>query len=295
MTEDQLLTFITVNKYSNFSKAAEELIVSQPTVTSRIKTLELELDCSLFNRSGYTLALTPEGKVLLEYAINALNFMNQAKTAVQSLKKTTVKIGFAPAFSRSIILSTINNFKKGKDVHVFIYEADSSSELLKKVQNKEIDIGFARLKGDVHSNLESEYLLEDKLVLICSKSKFPHKTEITINDLDKETILVHKRNTNLWKLISEELLAINYFDNIETSSLELLKEMLKEDWGSTIIHLSSLEANDHKELKIIPFKELFFNVEQKIYVVNNKDEYIPKYFNEIKQNFVQAVLSLKNE
>ena len=295
MTDDQLLTFITVNKYLNFSKAAEELIVSQPTVTSRIKALELELDCTLFDRSGYSLILTQEGEVLLEYATNALNFMNQARTAVKYIRKPTIKIGFAPAFSKSIILSTINNFKNRSDIRIFVYEAENSDELLKKIQINEIDIGFTRLKGDLYSNLESEFLIEDKLVLMCSKGEIPHKGHVTINDLDGKTILTHKKNTYLWDLISKELLSINYFDNIETSNLDLLKKMVKNGWGSTIIHSSSLDPYDNNDLRIIPFKEAFFNIEQNIYVVNNRDRYIPEYFNEIIQSFLEAVISLKSK
>lgn len=293
MTDDQLITFITVNKHLNYSKAAEELIVSQPTVTSRIKSLESELGCTLFDRKGYSLTLTKEGDVLLEYAINAVNYMNQAKTAVKYLRQPTIKVGFAPAFSKPIIISTLNEFKKKNDIRIFVYEANSSNELLKKIQKNELDVGFSRVKGDSYTNIEKEFLLEDKIVLLTSKQKFPKRTQISKNELKGETIIVHRRNTHIWNLISEELLAIDYSDNIEVTSLELLKEMIKEGWGSTIIHQSSLAPDEKKDLKIIQFEEPFFNIEQSIYIVNNKDKYIPENFNNIKESFVNAISSLK--
>ena len=65
MNESQLETFLTVAEYKSFSKAADILGVTQPTVTSRIKTLENILEYDLFTRDGHEITLTKEGVVLL--------------------------------------------------------------------------------------------------------------------------------------------------------------------------------------------------------------------------------------
>ena len=62
MDNSQLETFLSVIKHQNYSKAAQFLNVTQPTVTARIKNLENELNCKLFNRDWKNVSLSNEGK-----------------------------------------------------------------------------------------------------------------------------------------------------------------------------------------------------------------------------------------
>ncbi len=75
----QLETFVNVAKCKSFSKAAEKLFITQPTVTNHIKNLEMELENSLISRRGKHIELTNEGYVLYEYAVNILNLVEGAK------------------------------------------------------------------------------------------------------------------------------------------------------------------------------------------------------------------------
>ncbi len=81
MDNSQLETFLAVIEYQNYSKAAESLNVTQPTVTARIKNLEDELNCKLFKREGKYVVLSNEGRVFVEYATSILTYMNHSKEA----------------------------------------------------------------------------------------------------------------------------------------------------------------------------------------------------------------------
>ena len=86
MDTNQLETFLAIIEYSNYSRAAEFLNVTQPTVTARIKNLEHELNCKLFDREGKNVSLTKEGEVFVEYATSILTYMehsNEATVATQ--------------------------------------------------------------------------------------------------------------------------------------------------------------------------------------------------------------------
>ena len=75
----QLETFVEVCKYKSFSKAAEKLYITQPTVTSHIQNLENELGTILINRSGKNMTLTQAGSLLFKYAGDIINTCEMAK------------------------------------------------------------------------------------------------------------------------------------------------------------------------------------------------------------------------
>ncbi len=76
----QLETFIEVADSKSFSRAAEKLYITQPTVTNHIQNLEKELGGTLLiNRSGKNISLTDAGELLYKYAINIVNYCEMAK------------------------------------------------------------------------------------------------------------------------------------------------------------------------------------------------------------------------
>jgi DNA-binding transcriptional LysR family regulator len=278
MDYDQLFTFLTVLKYRNFSRAAEELNVTQPTVTARIKNLESELNCKLFDRSGHKLIVSNEGRVLLEYANKTLKYMNQAKTAIHLLQQPSVKIGFAPGFSHSIVLSTINHFKETFDISILLIEGEDSSELLSKVFHRDLDIAFIRNPKNYQKELEIQHIFDDDLVLIFNKDhSLAHKEKIKSTDLIGETIISYRKKSPLWEEIEDQLIGINYSDKMEVGSIEMIKSMVKDGWGISIIPAIGIDHSEKSEMEIRSFQNIS-NIPNKIYAVYQKDSSIPEYF-----------------
>src|SRR3712207_118608 len=85
----QLEVFVAVSKYKSFSKAARELFLTQPTVSSHIQNLENELQTILLNRSNKTITLTDSGQLLYKHAIIIIN---NCKKAVYDIKEYSGKI-----------------------------------------------------------------------------------------------------------------------------------------------------------------------------------------------------------
>jgi len=86
LDNEQLLTFIAVYECNNYSRAADQLNLTQPAVTARINKLELELDCKLFNRDGKKITLTEEGLAFLPFAKKILNYIEEAKHTINFIK-----------------------------------------------------------------------------------------------------------------------------------------------------------------------------------------------------------------
>lgn len=86
MNIEQIEAFLFVAVTSSFSKAGESLYTTQPTVSTRIKSLESALNCKLFNRAGNNVTLTKEGEAFLPYAKNVFQNLQAGKQAVERTK-----------------------------------------------------------------------------------------------------------------------------------------------------------------------------------------------------------------
>ncbi|MEH6941303.1 LysR family transcriptional regulator [Bacillus sp. JJ722] len=266
MDNEQLLTFITVYEFNNYSRAADHLNLTQPAVTARIQKLEIELSCKLFNRNGKKILLTEEGKALLPYARKILDYMNEAKQTIDIMKIPNLKIGVPPAISASIVLQVLSLLREKNDCSFDLVEAVDSVEISKMTEEGLIDIGLVR---DVISftNLEFKYLYHEKLIFIVSKEHpLATKSEIYKEDLIGQTMICYKRQTSIWKKIDEVLVGVDNLQRIEVGGFEMLKSMLKNNWGFSIIPELALDntgINTNKDFCIIPFaevKNLTFNI-----------------------------------
>jgi len=110
MENFRLKVFRVVASHLNFSRAAEELLLTQPAVTQQIKALEDEYGVSLFDRSGGRIALTPAGQALLPYAEKLRAISDDAYAAVVS---ASGKTGGQLALGASQTIVTIRAAKSG--------------------------------------------------------------------------------------------------------------------------------------------------------------------------------------
>lgn len=91
MNLNQLYYFKTLAKYQHYTKASQELFISQPSLTYAIKELEKELGTKLFIKKGRNVYLSENGKVFLSYVDKSLKTLNEGILKVQNIKKTQQK------------------------------------------------------------------------------------------------------------------------------------------------------------------------------------------------------------
>src|ERR1700686_4375499 len=104
---------LSVAEHHNFTRAAEALHVSQPTLSLQIKQLEELLQVHLLDRSGRTVRPTDVGEVYLQYARNALRELEAGRRAihdVQSLSRGSLRIAMTPTFSTYLIGPLMERF-----------------------------------------------------------------------------------------------------------------------------------------------------------------------------------------
>lgn len=139
-----LKTFIEVYRTGHFGKAADNLFVTQSTVSARIRLLENELSARLFYRNRNNIQLTPSGRRFLKHAEAMLATWNRARfdITVDSERKSPLAIGGLPGLWEIYLGHWLVKAKKLYPEISFIAEAASADTLIRRIYDHSIDVGF---------------------------------------------------------------------------------------------------------------------------------------------------------
>jgi DNA-binding transcriptional LysR family regulator len=163
----QLTYFVAVARKLNFSRAAEELPVTQPGLSQQIRVLEAELGVQLFDRTGKRVALTRAGEVLLPHAYHILAAVETARNEVgelSQLTRGTASLGAPPTVSTHFLPSRLTRFRrKYPGLEVTLREAGTES-LLRLIEDSQLDLSIV-VSDDLPPVVEGALLLEEKYVL----------------------------------------------------------------------------------------------------------------------------------
>jgi DNA-binding transcriptional LysR family regulator len=267
---EQLKTFVTISQYKNYTKAAEYLNVTQPTVTARIQNLENEFNCKLLHRNGKSVALTEEGEVLLSYAIKMIQDTYSLKERISNIDIPNLNVGFTPAFSYDIIHGAISLFlthKSSSKPSISITEGNDGDLISKKIKSGELDFGIVRDTISFDEELEQIFITVDKVILIVGKSHpLAEKNEITNDDLVNQTLVTFLRHTSMIQRIEQNVAGIKGLKLLEVGNFGMMKSFVRNGLGVSIVPqlaISNAEGFD-KEICVKSFnsieKEIPLNV-----------------------------------
>lgn len=289
----QLETFIEVANLKSFSRAAEKLFVTQPTVTNHIQSLEKDLGVLLINRSGKNITLTDAGNLLYKYAINIVNYCEKAKFDLAEHKGRIQ--GHLNIFSSSvprkyilpeILQSFIRNYP---EVSFSLLDMDSKN-VVSSILEGDTDFGIVGAKHP-HNSLNYIELMEDKLLLITPKNLYnqPSYTKLSLDKVLNERFIFREEGSGTRGLIEKEFKALG----IETEDLsiiayiedaETIKELVNLGLGVSFFSEKAIR-NDIDLDKYSAYYIENLNLNRKFYFVyHSKRQLSP--LNETFKNFV---------
>lgn len=198
--------FVAVAEHLSFSKAAEALFTSQPSLSQQIKDLETALKVPLFNRTKKKVELTKEGEALLPYAIDVLNQANYTITATQETVKKIhnhLTIGFVPVVETTIFPKLLPLLKSAYTDIAIQLKSLTVAEQLNALKTHTIDIGFIREKVSTDT-LTSKLVFRENMIAI-----FPHdhalarRDSLSLADLNghKLVLPLEERSPSLYKIV----------------------------------------------------------------------------------------------
>lgn len=275
-----LRVFATVFRNRSFSKASEELHLTQPTVSDHMKALEDELHCRLFDRLGRSIVPTKEADVLYSHAAEIIEKADALKALIGQSKNTITGeliLGASTIPGTYVIPRIIADFtKRYPSVSFRIVEADSQG-IIEKVLRHELFLGIVGAKMG-HGQLTFTPMMEEELIAVSSPSLI--KTdEISLGQLTSFPMILREEGSGTRKEIERFLEARNISLDALTvagyfGSTDAVKQAVKAGLGISII--SELAVRDelkYKLLKRIRVKGV--QIKRKFYAVTHRKRTLP--------------------
>ena len=271
--------FYEVAKYNSYTKAAESLMISQPSLSYSIKTLENQLEKRLFIRDKNKISLTDDGKIIYEKLKNIFLELNEITCNKEDISGKII-LGVRSIYANKILPFYINELNKIYPNLEIEFTIASSVDLLRKFKSKEIDILLDEyeLDGDITSKL----IYEDDTVFFTTKNNYEDvKDKINKKYLENNEVCIIKRNR-----ISKEIEKL--YPNFKYNIIQSTPLMLKKMADSNLVGISP---------KAVIAEEL----RKQEYIILNTGIILPKskmyisYFKRLENEKIKAITDFFKE
>ena len=178
--------FYYVAKNGNITQASKELMVSQPAISKSIKTLESDLDTTLFNRKKNGVSLTNAGEILYNKIKKAMELILSAEgdlDSINNLEQGTINIGAGNTIMQRYLMPYIREFhNRYPNINVIVHTV-VTEELIKRAQVGLVDLVFTHLPNTIPNNFEVKKIKELHDILVVNEDSIYKDKVITKKDL----------------------------------------------------------------------------------------------------------------
>lgn len=196
--------FYTVAKLGSFTRAAQQLHMTQPTVSQHVKELEEAFGVTLFERSTRSLYLTDAGKVLYDYAEKLLALANEAVNAVhEAAGKTsqTLKLGVGHTLATYLLPDALSRYRAQYPGYQVRLSVGNTAELLQRLAGTEIDLALVGSPAE-HPDILTEPFMRDRLVVIVSvQDEWAGREWVTLDLLRERVLLTREPGSALYSTV----------------------------------------------------------------------------------------------
>jgi DNA-binding transcriptional LysR family regulator len=273
MNLKQLEYFLAVCKYENITRAAENLHISQPSITTSIKNLEEYLGVALIDRSSKKISITGEGKLLAKRAIEILELVEDTSEEIRDFgtrKKRIIKIGVPPMIGSFLFPQIFIEFRRKHPSIELKAVENGSLETKRLLENDEIDAALIILES--YDETEVKPIVKTQVQFCVNKeNKLSQRDVISMDEIGNEPVIMLKEGFYHNKVVRERYDKIKIKPNIiyYSNQLDTIKSFVKSGIGSAFL---IREIVDHeKDIKAIPLEN---PIDINIGLVWKKDRYI---------------------
>jgi LysR family transcriptional regulator, low CO2-responsive transcriptional regulator len=235
-----LRVFSSVAQNLSFTRAAEELFLTQSAVSHQISRLEKELGVSLFNRLGRSIELTPAGRALQSHALRVFAALHEAAAATKQADQPdagSLRIGASATACQLIIPEALREFRECHPKYALSILPGDSPQVTDRLLDGSIDLGIL-IRYDRVTKLDFHALFDDQLGLVVSPMhRLSTIKKLRKQDLAGEKFVLYSRTSVTWRIVEQNFakLGIPIRDSIELGSIEAIKELVKLGLGVAVL------------------------------------------------------------
>lgn len=277
MLSVKLNTLLAVTEQKNFTKAAEQLSLTQPAVSHHINQLEEELGVTLFVRGKGGLKLTSEGEIVVHYARRIAALYDRLHSDLANIEKRITKLRFgithtAESNLTSEVLAKCSGKSNGFSITIL---TDTINNLYTMLENYELDLAIVEGSAGNHS-LNSIVLDTDFLVCVMSTGNPLSKNAIiTLEQLKREQLILRLPSSATRVLFDSTLRSLNdtpdnYNVILEVDNIATIKDLVRKGLGVSVLPKSAC-VNELRKRKLIALPIENLSMVRETRIVYNKD------------------------
>lgn len=238
--DQSLLVFVTVVEKENFTRAAEELHMTQPAVSQYIQALERMVGTKLLERNNKYVRLNKAGKIVYHHAKEILGLYTRMQCLVDDLMHTAsgnLSIGASYTYGEYILPHIIAHLREQYPLIKPTITIGNTKEIAELVAGHQLDVGI--VEGDFkHERLHIEPLAEDLMFIITSANhRFTNRKDIQISELCEETWIVREEGSGTREATEKMFAKFRFYPHniMEFGSTQIIKESVEAGLGITLL------------------------------------------------------------
>lgn len=271
MTLRHLEIFLKVAETGSMRAAAEELFITQPTVSTSIAELEKEWGVLLFERLNRRLYITDAGQKLKIYARKMQNLQDEISRQIVSAKDNIpITIGATVTIGTCILPQYISQME-GLKIKVWI---DNTAKIEQGILNNHLDIGL--VEGSItNEDIISTPFMRDEMMFICRKdSRYAEKNSVSLEEVGNEPMILREENSGTRKVIDEAMCTAGIKPKViwNCNNTQSILNAVRMGIGVSILSPRLVEG--YSELQTVPIRGSF--IERNFSLLIHKDKYRSK-------------------
>ncbi|NWG01619.1 MAG: LysR family transcriptional regulator [Syntrophaceae bacterium] len=261
MNLKQLEVFYLVAKRKNYTRAAEELNVTQPAVTIQVKSLEKSLNLKLIQQVRKRMQLTEAGELLYQYAEKIFDLVSDANEKMRDFKRLmrgTLQIGTTKNYARYIMPSLLSEFQKRFPRIKVILDEGNSEDMAKSVLDMKNELAFIS-QLNLDRKIKSIFFSTVEFALVVSpEHRFSQRKSISLRELNGEPVILREKGSGSRTAILRKFQEYGIWPSviIEASSLDFIVGYVKQNKGVSFMFEPDIREELEKgTLKVITIEE----------------------------------------
>ncbi|MDP9319698.1 MAG: LysR family transcriptional regulator [Chloroflexota bacterium] len=240
----QLQGLVEIARAGSIGRAAEQLFITQPALTARLKALEAELECQVVVRGRGGSRLTDAGRALLPYAERAIAAADEGAQRARELaggRTDAIAIGAAPAVSAYVLPVVLRHLRATYPDARLSVRSGHSEELLELVLRGDVQVGVMRPLR--HPEITTMPVYEDRLILVAHRGhRFTRLPHIRMRDLADEQLVMFDRASSYHDLtrVMFRTAGVQPRSFLEVDNIDAAKRMVQEELGVALLPQSAV-------------------------------------------------------
>ena len=278
MNLNQLHYFSKLAEVEHYTKAAEELDISQPTLSHAIGSLEKELGTKLFEKRGRNVTLTKYGSIFREYVDGSLHTLDSGVKKVRALTGQTeglIELGYIYTLGSEFVPSLVSDFiRTHEELKVrFHFTVGNTSEIIQGLKDERFDIGFCSMAERESGILFTPVGTENLVVVVPKGHPLSYEKAVDLEQAAAYPQIFYTENSGLRPVVDRMFSQIKVIPQIayEIEEDGCMAGLVAQNFGIAV--MPEIPVLQQLNVDIVPIRNQ--HEKRYVYMARGKDTYQP--------------------